>query len=61
MPLSQVFGSPSVASKMIGGEPAGGGFAAKSATAVSSAADVGVAPLFGGLFVVSVLSDRSRC
>src|SRR3569833_3525098 len=54
LPLPQLFGSPSVASIRSGGEPAGGGFAAKSATAVSIAAEVGVDPPAGGLLGVSV-------
>src|SRR5437762_2746209 len=40
----QLLGSPSVASTMIGGEPAGGGLAAKSATTASIDGAVGVRP-----------------
>ena len=52
--LPQLFGSPSVASRMTGGEPIGGGFAAKSATVLSIAGAVGVVPPFGTFVVVSV-------
>src|SRR5579863_7109861 len=54
LPLVQLFGSPSVASRMIGGLPAGGGFAVKSATAAVIALSVGVLPPLGGLFASSV-------
>src|ERR1051325_2417862 len=53
LPL-QLFGRPSVASRMIGGEPCGGMFVMKSATTALMPSAVGVLPLFGWLFAVSV-------
>src|SRR5689334_2666508 len=44
VPSLHAFGSPSVARMMTGGEPAGGGFAMKSATTASIDGAVGVLP-----------------
>src|SRR5258706_14263472 len=55
-PPAQLFGWPSVVSKMIGGEAAGGLLTMKSAATLSIASAVGVLPLFGGLFASNVFN-----
>src|SRR5258705_7515709 len=55
-PPAQLFGAPSVVSRMIGGEPIGGGVAMKSATDLSIASAVGVLPPFGGCAASSACS-----